>query len=266
MNSVNLSMQNVSVFYGPRPVIDDVSLSITPGRITVALGSSGSGKSMLLKTLAGLVPSNRGTVLLNGKNIFSLSEKEELEFRRKSSFVFQDAALWANRTVSQNVTFPLEVHFPEMPAGERQKKAERYLERVGYQDSLDYRPSQLSAGEQKMVSFARALITDPQFLFLDNPLVGIDSSAAGNIVDIIKRLRTEGRTILASFTDPELISLIADELIIVHKGAVLAQGPFAAVRRSEDPLIQQILALILDQAAAYDEDILSILDDNGGLL
>lgn len=263
---MQLSMQNVSVFYGPRPVIDDVSLDITPGRTTVVLGSSGSGKSMFLKTIAGLVPPSRGMVLLNGKNIFSFSEKEELEFRRRSSFVFQDAALWANRTVAQNVRFPLEVHYPVMSDQQKQQKVERYLERVGYQDSIDYRPSQISAGEQKMVSFARALITDPDLLFLDTPLVGIDSTAAGYIEDIIKKLRGDGKTILAGLTDPELISLIADELVIVHKGTVLIHGPFNEVRISENPLVQKILSLILDQAAAYDEDILSILDDYGGLL
>jgi len=266
MEQIQLSMQNVSVFYGPRPVIDDVSLDIKPGSTTVVLGSSGSGKSMLLKTLAGLVPPNRGTVMLNGKNIFALSEKEELEFRRRSSFVFQDAALWANRTVAQNVRFPLEVHYPVMSHQQKQQKVERYLEKVGYQDSIDYRPSQLSSGEEKMVSFARALITDPDLLFLDTPLVGIDSTAAGYIEEIIKKLRSDGKTIIAGLTDPELISLIADELVIVHKGAVLIHGPFSEVRRSENPLIQKILSLILDQAAAYDEDILSILDDNGGLL
>lgn len=266
MENVQLSMQNVSVFYGQRPVIDNVSLSITPGKTTVVLGSSGSGKSILLKTLAGLVPANRGSVMFNGKNIFSFSEDEELHFRRISSFVFQDAALWANRTVSQNVHFPLEVHFPSMSFEERDRKVKGYLQRVGYQDSLDYRPSQISNGEQKMVSLTRALITDPEFLFLDSPLVGIDSSDAGNIVDIIKKLRSDGKTLLASLIDPELISLLADELIIIHKGSVLIQGPFTEVRRSADPLIQRILALVLDQAAAYDEDILSLLDDNGGLL
>ncbi|MDY7027068.1 MAG: ATP-binding cassette domain-containing protein [Spirochaetota bacterium] len=266
MDQMELSMQNVSVFYGPRPVIDDVSLDISPGRTTIVLGSSGSGKSIFLKTIAGLVPPSRGMVMLNGKNIFSLSEKEELEFRRRSSFVFQDAALWANRTVAQNVRFPLEVHYPVMSDQQKQQKVDRYLERVGYQDSIDYRPSQISAGEQKMVSFARALITDPDLLFLDTPLVGIDSTAAGYIEEIIKKLRGDGKTILAGLTDPELISLIADELIIIHKGAVLIHGPFNEVRRSDNPLVQKILSLILDQAAAYDEDILSILDDDGGLL
>jgi phospholipid/cholesterol/gamma-HCH transport system ATP-binding protein len=266
MDQMELSMQNVSVFYGPRPVIDDVSLDISPGRTTIVLGSSGSGKSIFLKTIAGLVPPSRGMVMLNGKNIFSLSEKEELEFRRRSSFVFQDAALWANRTVAQNVRFPLEVHYPVMSDQQKQQKVERYLERVGYQDSIDYRPSQISAGEQKMVSFARALITDPDLLFLDTPLVGIDSTAAGYIEEIIKKLRGDGKTILAGLTDPELISLIADELIIIHKGAVLIHGPFNEVRRSDNPLVQKILSLILDQAAAYDEDILAILDDDGGLL
>jgi len=265
MDQIQLAMEHVSLYYGLRPVLKDVNLTISPHKTTVVLGPSGSGKSMLLKTLAGLFPVNHGAVRLNGGNILSLSEKEEREFRSKCSFVFQDAALWENRSVKQNVHFPLEVHYPDLSYEQRQKKVENCLEQVGYWDSMDYRPSQLSAGERKMVSFARALIINPDFLFLDDPLVGIDSSAAGKIIDIIKRSRHSGKTIVACFSDPELISMIADELIIVNKGSVLIHDTFDAVRRSKDPLIRNILSLVLDQAATYDSDILSLLDDNGGL-
>lgn len=257
-----IELTHVNFFYGERPVINDVSLVVSPGITSVVVGASGSGKSVLLKVMAGLLPPHKGTVEVNHKNIFSFSEQEELAFRKKSSFVFQDGALWANRSVMQNVEFPLRVHFPELSSKEIRNKVEKTLSAVGYQDSLDYRPDQLSAGEQKMVSLARALITEPEMLFLDTPLVGIDSNAVEAIKQIINELRSKGRTIIAGFSDPELISMIADDLIVVHKGRVIAHGPFDEVKRSDDPAVQKILSMVLQELAAYDDDILSLLGED----
>jgi phospholipid/cholesterol/gamma-HCH transport system ATP-binding protein len=258
---LQISMHNVTVLYGERPVLDDVNLDIPPRKTTVIIGASGSGKSILLKVMAGLLPPNRGAVQKDGKSMIQLSEKEEIEFRRRSGFAFQDGALWANRTIAQNVRFPLEVHFPQMSPAEMNRRVETYLHEVGYEDRLDYRPSQISAGEQKMVSFARALITDPEFLFLDTPLVGIDTSSAKSIQNIIKKLHRQKRTIVGGFIDAKLISMIADELIILHKGRIAAHGPFAEVKQSSNPLVQKVLEIVLKQAAAFDEDILTLLDN-----
>ncbi len=262
---LQISMENVTVLYGDRPVLDDISLDVTPGKTTVIIGASGSGKSILLKVLAGLLPPNRGTVKKDGKSMIQLSDKEEIDFRRRSGFVFQDGALWANRSIEQNVRFPLEVHFPEMSPTEMKRRVESYLREVGYEDRLDYRPSQISSGEQKMVSFARAMITDPEFMFLDTPLVGIDTSSAKSIQEIIKKLHKQKRTIVAGFIDAELISMIADELIILYKGRIAAHGPFAEVTQSSDPVVQKVLEIVLEQAAAYDEDILTLLDNEDEL-
>ena len=262
---LQISMEHVTILYGERPVLDDVNLQIPPGRTTVVIGASGSGKSILLKVMAGLLPPNRGTVRKNGKSLMQLTEKEEIEFRRRSGFVFQDSALWANRTIEQNVRFPLEVHFPEMSPIEMKRRVESYLREVGYEDRRDFRPSQISSGEQKMVSFARALITDPEFLFLDTPMVGIDTSSAKPIQAIIKKLHKQSRTIVAGFIDAELISMIADELIILYKGRIAAHGPFEQVKQSSDPVVQKVLEIVLEQAAAYDDDILTLLDNENEL-
>jgi len=265
MNPLHISMEEVSVLFGDRPVLDKVNLQISPGKTTVIIGASGSGKSILLKVMAGLIPPTHGAVKRDGKSLFILSEKEEIEFRRRTGFVFQDGALWANRTIEQNVRFPLEVHFPEMSQEKMQQRVEDYLHEVGYEDRLDYRPSQISAGEQKMVSFARAMITDPEFLFLDTPLVGIDSSSALAIQKIIKKLNKQGRTMVGGFIDAELISIIADNLIILNKGSIAAHGTFAEVRQSSNPVVQRVLEIVMKHAAAYDEDILSLLDNEADL-
>jgi|SRR6056297_251047 len=262
---LQVAMEGVTVLYGERTVLDNINLEIKPNNTTVIIGPSGSGKSILLKVMAGLVPANRGTVKKDGKDLVLLKGAEENDFRRRSGFVFQDGALWANRTIEQNVRFPLEVHFPDMEYEEMNHRVVSYLKEVGYEDRLDYRPSQISAGEQKMVSFARALITDPEFLFLDTPLVGIDTSSAQSIQEIIKKLHKQKRTMVAGFMDAELISLIADELVVLYKGKILAQGPFSEVTRSSDPAVQKVLEIVMQQAASYDEDILNLLDTGEGL-
>ena len=262
---LNISMEQVSVLFGDRPVLDKVNLQLSPGKTTLVIRASGSGKSILLKVMAGLIPPSHGVVKWDGKSLFLLSEKEEIDFRRHTGFVFQDGALWDNRTIEQNVRFPLEVHFPRMSKNEMQQRVEDYLHEVGYEDRLDYRPSQISAGEQKMVSFARALITDPEFLFLDTPLVGIDRSSALSIQKIIKKLNKQGRTMVGGFIDAELISIIADKLIILNKGSIAAHGSFAEVRQSSNPVVQRVLEIVMQHAAAYDEDILSLLDNEADL-
>ncbi|HDQ14871.1 MAG TPA: ATP-binding cassette domain-containing protein [Sediminispirochaeta sp.] len=263
---MEMRLQEVDFYYGSRVVLDHVDLSIDPGRTTVIVGASGSGKSILLKVLAGLLPPHRGRVLWDGKNIFDLSQDEEVRYRKRSSFVFQDAALWSNRTIRQNVEFPLQVHFPELSVQQREEKVRYYLDKVAYQDSIEYRPEQISAGERKMVSLARALVTRPKTLFMDSPLTDIDATSVEGIKSIIKKLHSERRTIIACFVDPEFISLMADDLIVLHRGRVLAHGPFHQVKKSSDPLVRGVLAMVLNEVTAYDDDILDLLNSEEQLL
>jgi phospholipid/cholesterol/gamma-HCH transport system ATP-binding protein len=261
METLQIELDHVSLDVGGKRILSDISFTFAPRKTTVLLGVSGSGKSMLLKVAAGLLPPSEGVVRVNDLNMNQLSDRQEKEFRRKSGFVFQDAALWANRSVLQNVQFPLEVHYPEMDAGRQKDTAEKQLERVGYQDSYLYRPSQISTGEQKMVSLARSLVTQPELLFLDNPLVSLDSGSAESMMDIIKHLHKSSTTLIGSFASAELISLIADELVVLHKGEILVSGEFREVRNTDDPVAKGVLASLFNEAASFDEDILELIND-----
>jgi ABC-type transporter Mla maintaining outer membrane lipid asymmetry ATPase subunit MlaF len=260
MKNISIRLDHVSVDVEGKRILSDIDLTFQPKKTTVLLGTSGSGKSILLKIAAGLFPPTEGAVWVNDLNLLTLNEKEESEFRRSSGFVFQDAALWANRSVFQNVEFPLEVHYPHMEQEVRKKKVEAQLERTGYWDSLHYRPSQISTGEQKMVSLARALVTEPELLFLDDPLVSIDSGSAETMMEVIKQLHKRETTLIGSFASAELISLIADDLVVLHKGEVIISGPFREVRNTDDPTAKKILAALFNEAASFDEDILELID------
>jgi phospholipid/cholesterol/gamma-HCH transport system ATP-binding protein len=259
--AITIELQDVTQILDTRVVLAEASLQLRPGKTTAVLGPSGSGKSTLLKTVAAIVPPSSGRIIIGGVDVQRLTRQQEDAFRRRSSFVFQDAALWANRTVEQNIMFPLEVHFPEMGLERKRRRVERYVKMVGYRDRLDYRPSQISHGEQKLVSLARALITDPELLFLDNPLTGLDSNAADAMTEVIRNLHKAGKTILGCFSDPALVSAIADELVILEEGRVIAQGGFREIRGSSDPAVRRIIATVLQEATAYREDILTLLGD-----
>lgn len=261
MKNIAISLDHISIDIGGTRILSDISLDFQPGKTTVLLGSSGSGKSMLLKVAAGLLPPTDGKVTANGESLGHFSESREKEFRRNSGFVFQDGALWANRTVYQNVEFPMEVHYPQTDKAARQKKVEEQLQQVGYQDDINYRPSQLSTGEQKMVSLARSLVTEPELLFLDNPFVSLDSGSAEAMMEIIKKLHKQGKTLIGSFASPELISLIADDLVVLHKGEILVSGGFREVRNTGDPKAKVVLASLFKEAASFDEDILELMND-----
>ncbi len=255
-----IRIENGSVIKDNSRVLRDVNISITQGSTTMLSGPSGCGKSLFLKAAAGIVPLDTGAVYFNGKKINKMSEKENLDFRKKSSFIFQDAALWENKSIRQNIALPLKFHYKELDNNEINRKIEDLLEKTGFWDNPDLRPAQLSMGERKIASFARAVITDPEILFLDNPTLGVDHSAAASILKIIKEMKNRGKTLIMTTHDPEMISQISDDLIILNEGNIIESGPFSEVIKSDNPKTIDILSKVLDKPAAFDSDILDLLE------
>jgi phospholipid/cholesterol/gamma-HCH transport system ATP-binding protein len=149
-------------------VLDRASVSFGRGASSVIMGPSGCGKSTLLKVAAGILLPDSGEVLLEGRPLQRLSEARLLEWRRSSGFMFQDAALWANKTIFENLALPLQFHHPSLAAAEVRRRVRASLERGGLEASEDLRPAQLSMGEAKIASFLRAVILEPELLFLDD--------------------------------------------------------------------------------------------------
>ena len=259
-NAALIELREVTVRLGGRDILRDVSLSLLPGRSTVIMGPSGAGKSTLLKTAAGLIPPDSGKVFFNGKDMQGLSENGMLEMRKASGFIFQDGALWENKTLMENLALPLEVHYPQLGQADLQRRVVRALERGGLVDSANQRPAGLSGGAKKLGSVLRALITEPAILFMDEPTLSIDHTMEGKVSQMILDAKARGCAIIAVTHDPRLTSTLADRLVILDAGKVVETGEFDAVKRSRSGRTREILSEVLGEIASYDTDLLALLD------
>jgi phospholipid/cholesterol/gamma-HCH transport system ATP-binding protein len=240
-------------------ILDGVSVSFPAGKSTVVMGPSGCGKSTLLKIAAGITVPDSGEVLVQGKALARFPKRRLQEFRAASCFMFQDAALWANKTIYENLALPLQVHRPELPASQVRERVHGLLARLGLDGSADHRPAQMSMGEAKAASFLRAVILEPSLLFLDEPTPSIDHELLEKMMDMIRELKDQGCTIIAVTHDAHLTSMIASHLVVLKEGRVLEAGDMDTVRRSRNREVMAILSRVLSEAATYDSDLLDLL-------
>jgi ABC-type multidrug transport system ATPase subunit len=258
-----ISLRGVSLFSGAESVFTDVTIAFPARSTTLVMGPSGSGKSALLKVAAGLIPPDTGTVTLLDSELGALAKPEERELRRRNGFVFQDAALWQNLTVYQNLALPLQYHGVTESAAEVERRVRGLAGEFGMQRRIELRPAQLSAGERKLVSFLRAIILEPEVLFLDEPTSFVDHQGAELILGRLRELKKRGTTIAASTHSPRFSSQLADYLVVLDSGGVVAQGAFVDVVHAADRRVTEILSEVLGETASYDTDILDLLDPQG---
>ena len=244
-----LELRSVSVAFGGTEILKDVSVSFMEGAATAVLGSAGSGKSALLKAAAGLLVPDSGTVLFRGTSLASFSEDEERYFRGRTSFVFQDSALWANQTIFENMALPLRIHRPWMGESDVAERVRELANRLGYVEGLAFRPAELSAGEQKLVSVARALVLDPELVFLDEPVSGLDEDARERVQEVLDSFREAGKSILLVTNDMGWVHRVADRIVIVRDGALAAAGPYDDVVASEVPETAGLVARLRARGA-----------------
>jgi phospholipid/cholesterol/gamma-HCH transport system ATP-binding protein len=259
-----IALHDVHLTLGGYAALRGVSVGFSLGTSTVIMGPSGCGKSTLLKVAAGLIPPDSGAVLFNGRDMFQLSERAMLEMRRINGFVFQDAALWENKTLFENLALPLEVHHAGISRAELARRVERTLDRAGLAESASERPAALSGGERKTAAFLRALVTEPMLLFLDEPTLSIDHAMSARIGGMIREQKARGCTIVAVTHDAELTVQLADRLVVMDQGQVIEAGAFDEVKATRNARARAILSQILGQIASYDTDLLQLLDGEGG--
>jgi phospholipid/cholesterol/gamma-HCH transport system ATP-binding protein len=256
-----IELKDISVISQEYTTLLNITCGVPAGRTTLILGPSGCGKSTLLKVMAGIIIPDSGKVLLEGQDYHLLSEKRILEFKKRNGFVFQDSALWANKNVFENLSLPLRFHYPELDAAQIEEKVKRALDYINLNDSIYLRPAQLSLGEQKMISFTRALITQPTVVFMDEPTLSVDMEMKAKLLAIIKKLKNAHCTIVAVIHESAIVSMLADNLIILKSGMILAQGPFNQVINSNNSELKGILNDILQKPSSYDQDILDLLNE-----
>jgi ABC-type multidrug transport system ATPase subunit len=215
-----IEMSNVSYAAQNRLLVSDISCRFEEGKITALIGPSGGGKSTVLKLSAGLFAPDKGKVMFRGMDVHRMSRSENLAFRKESAVVFQDSALWANQSLFQILELPLRVHFPSMSKPERERRVQSVVADVGYRKDLGVRPSQLSMGEQKLIAFARALMCDPRLLYLDEMTESLDERAAQRLNKMVKKLHTDGVTVILVSHDIRVIRYFADIVIIITGGQI----------------------------------------------
>jgi ABC-type multidrug transport system ATPase subunit len=215
-----VEMKNISFSAQNRKLVHDVSFRFEEGKATAVVGPSGSGKTTIIKLASGLIIPNEGEALFRGKNIARMSRAENLNFRRETGMVFQDAALWANQSLFQILELPLRLHFPSMTKDERERRIESVVSEVGYKKELGIRPANLSMGEQKLIAFARALMCGPRLLFLDEWTVSLDENASHRLTGMVKKMRNEGGTVILVSHDMRIIRELVDVAVVVQGGTI----------------------------------------------
>lgn len=239
-----LAVKDLHKSFEAHRVLNGISLSVNRGETLAVLGRSGTGKSVLLRLIIGLVKPDSGSVCIHGQDIASLSLDQLGEFRKKMGFLFQHAALYDSLTVGQNVAFPLDHHRREMSRSEKQDRVKQLLAEVGMEGDADKMPSDISGGMQKRVGLARALSLEPEILLLDEPTAGLDPISAGEINDLILKLQREHQMASIVVThDLHSAQAIADRLALLNDGNVVIEGKFKDLQQSDIGFVKEFLQL-----------------------
>jgi phospholipid/cholesterol/gamma-HCH transport system ATP-binding protein len=237
-----VEFKHVTKAFGTRRVLDDVSFSVPAGRSVCILGRSGTGKSVALKHVVGLMAPDSGSVLVEGEDLARLGPRERSRVRQRIGFLFQNAALFDSITVGQNVEFPLRRH-TRLADAEIRGRAERLLAQVGLERDYAKMPADLSGGMRKRAGLARALALEPAILLADEPSAGLDPITAAEIDELFVRLRDRSQTTLLVVTHHiPSARTIGDELMFLHEGRLIAQGTPEALAGSDLPLVRQFMA------------------------
>jgi len=238
-NNVVIKMEHLKKSFGNNHVLRDINLVITKGENLAILGQSGTGKSVLIKCIVGLVEIDDGKLLIYGKNISELKGKELIETQKKVGFLFQSGALYDSMTVRENLEFPLRKQLSSIPKDKLESIVKEALSDVGLDKAIDKTPSELSGGMRKRLGLARTLILKPEIMLYDEPTTGLDPITSKEISNLILEVQKKYNTTSVIIThDIECTRLTANRIIVLKDGVCAAEGTFDELEKSEDPWIR----------------------------
>ncbi|POQ98473.1 hypothetical protein AU468_12835 [Alkalispirochaeta sphaeroplastigenens] len=258
---MTIELEKASFVHNGEALLQETSLRIESGACVLVMGPSGAGKSLLLKILAGIIPLSTGRIRLDGRDLQQISDRELRKMRTRQGFVFQDAALWQNLSLRQNLSLPLQYNTPRFPPEEIEARIAHLAKRIGFYQSLDLRPARLSSGNQMMAGIMRALMTHPEICFFDEPSNGLDTATQQNLLEILQDLKRQGKTLVIASHDSTIAARLADWFLLIDRGEVIFFDTAHNSTRAGNPRVREILQGVLGLSTAYDTDILGILGE-----
>jgi phospholipid/cholesterol/gamma-HCH transport system ATP-binding protein len=238
MEALVVEISHLKKSFGSNHVLSDINLKIEKGENMVVLGRSGSGKSVLIKCLVGLLEPDDGQVILLGQDISKLDNKELNVLRKKVGFLFQSAALYDSMSVRENLEFPLR-DLESKPKDEIDALVKEALENVGLADAIDQMPSELSGGMRKRVGLARTLILKPEIILYDEPTTGLDPITSKEISKLILDVQQKFHTASIIIThDVECARITANRMMMIKDGLAIAEGTYKEVSESENEWVR----------------------------
>jgi phospholipid/cholesterol/gamma-HCH transport system ATP-binding protein len=238
-NEVVIEIKGLKKSFGDKTVLKNVNLTVHRGENVVILGRSGSGKSVTIQCLVGMLAPDAGKLNVLGKEVEQLNDKELKELRTKIGFLFQGAALYDSMTVRGNMEFALTRVLKITDQAELDKRVSEVLESVGLPDAAEKMPSDLSGGMRKRIGLARTLIVNPEIMLYDEPTTGLDPITSREISQLILEMQKKYKTSAIIIThDMECARITADRIVILDEGEYIAEGTFEELKKSTDKFVK----------------------------
>ncbi len=237
-----IKIRNLSKRFDTLQVLDKVSVNVEESENLVVFGQSGTGKSVLLKCMVGLLEPDEGEIYVNDKNVLKMTNRELNNFRKNIGFLFQGAALYDSMSVRENLEFPLKRHF-SYTQNELDEKVYNTLEMVSLEEAIDKMPSELSGGMRKRIGLARSIITDPELMLYDEPTTGLDPITTKEISELILNLQKKLKmTSIVVTHDLVCAEIIADRAIFLRNARIVHEGKIEDLTESKDPFLRNFFS------------------------
>ena len=238
---VTIEVHDLHKSFGEKQVLDDMSLEVERGESVVIVGGSGTGKSVTLKHIIGLLKPDRGHVIIDERNVTTMDQFELNELRRRFGMAFQEGALFDSMNVYENIAFPLRRH-TKMKEDEIRARVEECLEDVHLHGVEKKRPSELSGGMRRRVGFARAISLKPEILLFDEPTTGLDPVISDIIAELICEMDNKlGATTVMITHDMKVAFKVADRVAMLYDGHIIEEGTPEVFQKSTNPIVQQFI-------------------------
>jgi phospholipid/cholesterol/gamma-HCH transport system ATP-binding protein len=238
-NDLVIDIKGLYKSFGKNDILKGVDINVKKGESLVVLGKSGSGKSVAIKCLVGLVKADEGEIKVFGTDITTLGEKELNKIRLKIGFLFQNAALYDSMTVRENLEFPLKRHSKTITQKEVDDSIKEILESVGLVEAIDKMPSELSGGMRKRIGLARTLILKPDIILYDEPTTGLDTITSREISELVLLMQKKYKTTSIIIThDIACAKLTGDRIVILKDGVINAEGTYDTLEKSDDEWVR----------------------------